>query len=274
MFRRLGVVLIATAALAVVPAALAGYPSPWAAQGGEGVMSNDGLIRFVTFGAGQKTVVTGINTSDGSVWKAHAIDGSYGVPMLTQNGTAGGMFRDGSTFVLQSTGYHRTTSFRLISTTTLGPLDAIRLEGTFAFDALSPDGSRLYLIQHTSAKDLQHYVVRAYDLKRHTLLPGRIADKTQKSWVMQGWPAARTATSNGRWVYTLYANPGGYPFVHALDTVCGIAHCVGFAWTSSDQGLLINSTLAVKGPKLLVRMPSGQLYRVIDRQTWRVTKRL
>jgi hypothetical protein len=35
-------------------------------------------------------------------------------------------------------------------------------------------------------QDIQHYIVRAYDLNAHKLLPGRIADKTQKSWVMQG----------------------------------------------------------------------------------------
>jgi len=29
----------------------------------------------------------------------------------------------------------------------------------------------------------------------------------------------RTTSVDGRWVFTLYQNPGGYPFVHALDTV-------------------------------------------------------
>ena len=38
---------------------------------------------------------------------------------------------------------------------------------------------------------------------------------------MQGWAVAASATANGRWAYTLYANPGGFPFVHALDTVQG-----------------------------------------------------
>ena len=75
--------------------------------------------------------------------------------------------------------------------------------------------------------------MRAYDLATHTLLPGRIADKTQKSWVMQGWAVSRATTADGRWDYTLYANPGGYPFIHALDTVRGVAHCIGLPWTQS-----------------------------------------
>ena len=40
-----------------------------------------------------------------------------------------------------------------------------------------------------------------------TLLPGRIADQTQKSWVMQGRATGRATTADGRWVYTIYQNP-------------------------------------------------------------------
>ena len=53
---------------------------------------------------------------------------------------------------------------------------------------------------------------------------------------MQGFPAKRTASKDGRWVYTMYANPNGYPFVHALDTVNGVAHCVGFAAPPGGDG--------------------------------------
>src|SRR5207237_2690765 len=93
-----------------------------------------------------------------------------------------------------------------------------------------------YLIQHSSADDLQRYTVRAYDLTAHQLVPGRIADKTQKSWVMQGFAVNRATTDDGRWVYTLYMNPGGYPFIHALNTVRGVAHCIGLPWTATNQG--------------------------------------
>jgi hypothetical protein len=130
----------------------------------------------------------------------------------------------------------------------------------------------LYVIQHTSSEDLQHYVVRAYDLPSHALRPGRIADKTQKSWVMQGWPAARAQTADGRWVYTLYVNPGGFPFVHALDTVNGVAHCVGFSF-KGDQGRLSDFRLGIKGNTLLVRQRDLRVYRAIDRTTWAVRRK-
>lgn len=272
MSRRLRLVLIVLGALAAVPAALAAYPTPYAAQGGEGVMSNDGSLRYVALKSSEDTTLRALRTSDGSVVLSQAVAGSFGVPMLTYKGPGGGLFRDGSTLVLQSTGYSANTTFQLVGTSSLAVRDTIALKGTFAFDALSPDGSKLYLIQHTTENDLQHYVVRAYDLSTHQLLPGKIADKTQRGWVMEGFPAARTVTADGRWVYTLYWNPSGYPFVHALDSVRGVAHCVGFAATS-PSGALLDYKLAVKGDKLMVRTRDGSLYRVIDRKTWKVTKR-
>jgi hypothetical protein len=273
MFRRLGLVSAVLAALAAVPVALAAYPSPYAAQGGEGVMSKDGSMRFVAVGKGADTVLKAVRRADGSVLMTQALTGSFGVPMLTQNGPGGGLFRDGSTLVLQSTGYKADTTFQLIGTKDLAKRETIALKGTFAFDALSPDGSKLYLIQHSSVDDITHYVVRAYDLGEHTLVAGKIADKSQRGWVMQGFPTARISTSNGRWVYTLYSNPGGYPFVHALDTVRGIAHCVGVKWTSVDQGPLFNFKLGLKGQKLVLFRADNSVYRVIDRKTWRVTTR-
>src|SRR5207253_5411538 len=166
------------------------------------------------------------------------------------------------------------THFVLVKTADLAIRDQIDLKGTFAFDALSPDGSRMYLIQHKSAQDVQHYIVRAYDLSAHQLLPGRIADKTQKSWVMQGWAVDRATTPNGRWAYTLYANPGGFPFIHALDTVRGVAHCVGIPWPQSDnQGQLFDFKLSLRGKMLVIKMGSGAVYRVVNTTNWHVSKR-
>jgi hypothetical protein len=274
MSRRFGLVLGVLGMLAVVPVALGAYPTPLAVQGGQGVMSSDGTLRFVATKAAEGgTVVSAISTRDGSVVKSQPIDGSFGVPSVTYKGPAAGMLRDGSAFVLQSTGYRPQTSFQVVRTSDLASRTAFTLKGTFAFDALSPDGSKLYLIQHTSSDDLQHYVVRRYDLTAGKLMPGKIADKTQKGWVMQGFPAARATTADGRWVYTLYWNPNGYPFVHALDTVRGVAHCVGIA-APAQNGAVLEYTIRVQGQKLVIRTSAGSVYRVIDRRTWRVTKAL
>jgi hypothetical protein len=173
--------------------------------------------------------------------------------------------------VIQSVTPGSPTRFEIVGAKDLAVRQAIALHGYYGFDALSPDGSRMYLIQHTSTRDYQHYVVRAYDLNAQRLLPGRIADKAQKSWLMQGQAVARTTSGDGRWVFTLYQNPGGYPFVHALDTVRGVAHCVGIPW-KGNQDSLQDFKLALHGSTLTLRQLDGTTYARIGTGTWRVSQ--
>jgi hypothetical protein len=184
------------------------------------------------------------------------------------------MFRSGTKFMLQSIAGDprvvKETSFRTVRTSDLKALGTIRLKGIWSFDAISPNGRWLYLTQHMSINNLMQYVVRAYDLKANKLVRGRIADKAQKGWVMHGWPAARTESKDGRFVYTLYGNPNGFPFVHALDTMKRQAHCIGIAWQGGDQGALMQFSLQVSGGQLLVKNETGGVYRSIDRATYSV----
>jgi hypothetical protein len=259
-------------ALVLVPAATAAFPAPFAVQGGDGVATLRGSVQVVAYSAGAgRTRLDAIRTGTGRIVRSRTIPGSFGIPALTQTGLAGGVSHDGRMLVLQGMGLHATSRFALVRVRDLAPRATILLRGTFGFDALSPDGRMLYLIQHTSVRDIEHYIVRAYDLRLRRLLPGRVADRTQESWVMQGWAVDRATTVDGRWAYTLYANPGGYPFVHALDTVRGVAHCVGLPWMSTDQAPVWDFRLAVSGGELLVREKGGAVWRRIDRTTWRVT---
>lgn len=260
MIRSLAVASLGALALSGV--AYGAYPGTYGLQDGPALHWGSVQIR-VSNAAGDTAVAVGA--------KSATVNGSYGIPTMLTTETPLGLFHDGSRFVLQSTGIEKRSSFVVVRTSDLQVDTAISLDGSYAFDALSPDGRTLYLIEHRSS-DFQHYVVRAYDLESHVLRPGRIADKTQSSWVMQGYPAARVSTASGRWVYTLYSNPGGFPFVHALDTVDGVAHCVGFAWRG-DQNQLLRYSLAISGNRLLVRRPGGTLYRAIDRTTWAVRTR-
>lgn len=250
------IALVIVASLCFAGTAYAAYPGTYGLQGGLPL----GKLYVSSAGADTTLSLSG---------RQATIHGAYGIPTLITTDTPLGLFRDGSRAVLQSVGIERRSSFVVVRLSDLQVEQTIVLHGSWAFDALSPDGKTLYLVQHTTS-DFQHYVVRAYDLGAHVLLPGRIADKTQKSWVMQGWPDSRVVTKDGRWVYTLYSNPGGFPFIHALDTVRGVAHCVGFAWTG-DQGPLSSYRLALKRNRLLVLRPSGGTYRSIDRTTWAVS---
>ena len=271
MVRRLGSLLVVVGALAIVQSASAAFPAPFAVQGGAGLPSLDGSLHFVTLKTGADTRIAAVNADAKTTVMSRTVAGSFGIAQLTPNGLAGGLFRDGSAFVLQSTGLKPTSRFMIVGAKDLVPRATIALKGTFGFDALSPDGSKLYLIQHTSTQDIQHYIVRAYDLNARKLLPGRVADKTQRSWVMQGWAVDRVSTAGGRWVYTLYANPGGYPFVHALDTVRGIAHCVGVPWRGdNNEPWSMRLVLHDDRKRLAVNRAGGTGFVAIDLSTWKI----
>ena len=272
MVRRLGSLLVVVGTLTFVSVASAAFPAPFAVQGGAGLPSLDASVRFVALKAGDDTRISALSAQGDTTLMSRTVQGAYGIATLTQSGLEGGLFHDGSAFVLQNVGLKTASSFMIVGTEDLVPRSTITLRGTFGFDALSPDGSRLYLIQHTSTQDIQHYIVRAYDLRKHKLLPGRVADKTQKSWVMQGWAVDRVSTPDGRWAYTLYANPGGYPFVHALDTVRGVAHCIGVPWRG-DENVPWNMRLTLRndGRSLAVNRQTGEAFVAIDVSTWKIS---
>jgi hypothetical protein len=126
----------------------------------------------------------------------------------------------------------------------------------------------LYLIQHVSQENLFRYRVRAFDLQTGKLLQRVIADRRQRDWNMEGYPVARTATHDGRFVYTLYENGNNYPFVHALDTMHRTAVCIGLPWNwTADQQEIYQATLTIRGDKLAI----GDRF-VLDRSTYKVVK--
>jgi hypothetical protein len=269
MLRRLAVLVVA--ALLAAPAAAADGPGPLAQQGGDGVLSPDGSLRVVALpvNGAERTLLTSTSTSSGRTGMTADLIGSWGIPTLNGGGPGLGLSADGRRLVLAETRSGFPSKFVVYDPRTMRLENGIVLRGSYTFDAISPDGSRVYLIQHM-ATDVSRYVVRAYDLERQRLLPGRIADRTQKGWVMQGYPTTRTESADGRMVYTLYQNPGGYPFVHALDTVAGVAHCIGIPMT--NQGPIFNVVMSLHGKTLAVHWRSGRPWYAIDTTTWRLTR--
>jgi hypothetical protein len=266
------------AALALAPAALADGPPSGVVQGGSGVLSSDGTVRYVTIDVRNRTLVLATRTKGGQVWNWPDYAGSWGIPLVAGDGSTGGLSADGRTLVLGESSVvvplRSRTEFLVLDTKGLSIRHTIVLKGDFAFDALSPHGRRLYVIQRVSTTDSSRYVVRAVDLARGRLLPGRIADRTQRGWVMQGYAVTRATSAGGRWVYTLYQNPGGTPFVHALDTVAGVAHCIGIPWKGIDQSGLYNMRLSLldRGRTLELQRRNGRSLLAVDTRTYRVSE--
>jgi hypothetical protein len=239
-----------------------------------GALNAAGEVSFVTKLHGATTLLS--KRVEGRVVKTTTLPGGFGIPMVTLTfGQRGGLSPNGRVLVLgddvHPDGTLRARSrFAVVDASSLTLLRTISLRGDYSFDALSPAGRWLYLIHHVASSD-NRYQVQAYDLRSGTLLPGVIADKTQASWLMAGYPVSRTTGPGGRWVYTLYDQGDTYPFVHALDTVTRTAVCVGIPWQWADPGSGIDvATLSLHGHTLSIAGGTSRFR--LDTRTFRVTR--
>jgi hypothetical protein len=260
--------------LALAPAALADGPI-YVTVGGAGVVTHDGKFHFVTVPNGNGgTLLEKLEVGHGRLYWWMTLPGSWGTPSIGNGAPSGqGLSRDGHTLVLASTGgpYSSPSKFLVVDPRRAKVVRTITLRGSFTFDAMAPDGSRMYLIQYTRAasNDLTHYVVRAYDLRTNRLLPGRIADRTDDEKQMAGYAVTRTTSADGRWVYTLYQRPNGMPFVHALDTIGAAAYCIDLPANKALYNVLLS--LRDGGRTLAVRWRSGRPWLNVAVGTWRVS---
>ena len=229
----LTVITVLALASAVTVGAAQGDGSPYTpglVQGAEGVVSPDHTVRFVTLATPRSTVVAAIRVRTGKVVRSNVLRGFYGVPIVAWDNSTGGVSADGKTIVLGSygplPGDAGVTRFVVLRATTLRKLRVLALRGSWAYDAISPDGSEMFLIEYLAAGQNPHYRVRSVDLRTGRLDPEAIVDRREDEVLMRGQPVTRVASRDGRWAYTLYARPKHGPFVHALDTDRGEAYCI------------------------------------------------
>lgn len=276
--RLLPALATALTAAAVIPSAATadGLPSgvdaaPVSAPGG----SVEYLTRRAERGRHATLVVARERGSERLIRRLR-LPGAFSVPAVAYDASAGGLSADGRTLVLISPRW----SFPRTGTT-LAVLDAkrlrlrrfLRLRGDFSFDAISPHGALVYLIQYLSRRNPNRYAVRAYDLRRRRLLPEPVVDPREASEPMNGLPVTRASSSDGRWAYTLY-DGAEHPFIHALDTERRRAVCVDLLSLAGRRGGLWGLRLEVDpaaGTPLTVESGSRVLASV-DTRTWRVTE--
>ena len=213
-----------------------------------------------------------IDSAGGTVNGFVSLRGSWGIPIVAFDGTTSGVSAGGQTLVLaqsSQTLLPRRSRFALVDPVKMRLRGVVTLRGAFYFDAISPDGGTMYLIQHTSAFNILRYAVRAYDLRTDRLVPGTIVDKHEPDERMAGYPVARAVTGDGVWAYTLYQKPSGRLFVHALDTSRGIARCIDLPRLAGVVQSMMG--LSVDGGRLDV-VSVGAVLAAVDRSTFRVTR--
>jgi hypothetical protein len=257
-----------------VSGALGGGGAPGVVQGSKGLTARSGAVRYVTFAQDGRTIVAAVLTRGGNVARFRWIRGSYGIPLVALDGSAEGLTRDGRTLVLAPATVAPLAAesrFALVDTRTLRVRRILTLKGAFAYDALSPDGKTLYLIELLGQSG--DYRVRAYDLAQSRLYRQSVVDKSEADELMVGTPLTRATSADGGWVYTLYTRPDKPPFVHALDARHRRAVCIDLPWQGSQDPLFqMRLKLNASGTKLVLGTRSGKAAVVIDTRTHRARR--
>ncbi|MDX6583089.1 MAG: hypothetical protein QOI10_2273 [Solirubrobacterales bacterium] len=270
--------MIITALALATPAAASGGPAiPGGAFGGHGVTGPAGLpssdYRYVTFNVGDRTIVERISTDTGIVTRTKYLDGAWALPAVTILGSASGLSADGRTLVLIRPEYRlraQETTMRIVDPVTLRSIQRINLDTRASFDAISPDGSLLYLVQYADPRDPLDYRVRAYDWAAGEFQPGKIVDPSKPGEQMSGQPIARRMSPDGRWSYTLYSG-GDETFIHALDTEGATAVCVDLDGINRADMYMLRLNVDPGSGQITV-LDQGSPVALVDSQTFTVSE--
>jgi len=138
----------------------------------------------------------------------------------------------------------------------------VRLQGQWDVDALSRDGSRLYLLENLPDGS---YRVRA-EIAGRGLLPGAITDPAE-SEPMVGFPWSSVATPDGRWQLTLFVKTSETKteaFIHALRLDRGTARCIDLSKGEFMAAGRYALVLSPNGRTLYAANPSVGRIAVVD----------
>ncbi len=200
-----------------------------------------------------------VDTAGSGTVTAHSNYGSFTIPTVALDKSTSGLSADGNTLVLAEplAGLGEASSrFEVLNAKSLRVRESITLRGSYSFDAISPGGNLIYLIEYTNPANPSQYLVRAYDIQAGHLLRKPVIDPSEAGQPMTGRPVTRVMSPNGQWAYTLYQGSDEGPFVHALDTSGGSAKCVDLEE--------LNLPKKLSGSRLVVSGDGGQL--TIDRR--------
>jgi hypothetical protein len=182
------------------------------------------------------TIVRTLVVEETSDARELRIPGDWQLPTVGLDPVPAGRSADGSTFVLAEP---RTDPYATSTTSSrfavihapvppaVGPLELgriIEVPGPLDFDALSPDGSVLYVVEHLDDVAGGAYQVRSIDTATGRMDDVPLADKRNVDEAMAGRPITQLRTDGGM-IYTLYRGTE-HPFVHALHSAEKWALCI------------------------------------------------
>jgi hypothetical protein len=211
-----------------------------------GVRATNPWLLYTAVPAGARTRISIIDLRSASVLRSFFIPGTYA--------TDGTMFDhavlsfDGRWLALRALPASASeTTIALVETTAERLVTTIRLAGDFDLDAISPDRSRIYLLQRFHDGSARYYV-RLYQVEQRRLFDFPIVDKSEANEQMNGIAVARQVAADGSKVFTLYVNPTrNTAFLHILPLTGDYlgARCLDLP-TAQASDLLHFYTLALR----------------------------
>jgi len=208
--------------------------------------------------------LTALDPSSGRTIAQAAVPTGYTLPSLGYQGPTAGLSPNGQWLALTDNG--RATTGKLVTSFLVGPsslsgsFKTVRLDGDFAFDALSDTGQNLYLIQRMG--DPNHYQVRQLDIASGTLVEQPVVDKREPGEPMNGIRGDSVADSQAQYVFTVYAREAG-PFIHALPLDQPFAWCIDLpAASASDMEEQFHWSLAVNRAGSMLYAVNGSSGRI------------
>lgn len=188
------------------------------------------------------------------------------------------------------------STFALIDTGLLKLAAIEKVPGAFSYDAISDDGTSLYLIEKISpaaARDLPGvnaeygYRVRVYDVPTAKLSETLVVDvklasttaennaETRIDGIMNGIYQSSVPSRDGLWNFSFYYNPGRGPFIHVLHLDSRNAFCIldlPIVAGGAEQRLGWSLVLAPSGKTLYATNGALGIVSSIDATTLKVTR--
>jgi DNA-binding beta-propeller fold protein YncE len=221
----------------------------WNAKGdlvrslGRAIASPDGSVYYALDGASQSTLHW-VDGRTGRQITQVGLDGSYAFADERELGPTG-LSPNGRWLVLVGEAGASST-FAVIDTALVKIAAVAQVPGPFTYDAISDDGTSLYLIEKITsqtARDLglegEHaYRVRVYDVPAAKLSETLVVDvklaaqttgdnaETRIDGIMNGIYQSSVPSRDGLWNFSFYFNPQRGPFVHVLHLNSRSAFCI------------------------------------------------
>jgi hypothetical protein len=210
---------------------------------GRAVASPDGSV-YYTLDSASPSTLRWVDAKTGRTISQIGLGGLYSFADERELGPTG-LSPNGRWLVLPGEG-GASSSFAVIDTGLVKLTAVAQVPGSFAYDAISDDGTSLYLIERITpqaARDLglntaYGYRVRVYDVPAAKLSETLVVDvkiaaqttgdnaETRIDGIMNGIYQSSVPSRDGLWNFSFYYNPNRGPFIHVLHLNSRSAFCI------------------------------------------------